>query len=159
MYIKIIGAIALAGFAHCAHAELYRCKAADGQMKYQDTPCPGSLGKPEFRDPKPKPPPEAAPSKPKATLTAASLMRQDEELRGLMLAAKISSARKLSESRRSDAEDCMEKYRSTLKNPRSGYIVESAAYQDNFENFVAVDVSAQNGFGGAARLVFVCAFP
>jgi hypothetical protein len=83
----------------------------------------------------------------------------DEDLRELLLADKLQGAKRLGAPPVDVASACVERYRSSYRDPKSVYLVGATLMENENERFVYVDVSARNGFGGAGRSQLICSVP
>lgn len=88
-------------------------------------------------------------------MLADAIMAEREELAQEMVKVKLLVAKRVAEGQ-AEGQACFERHRSSLRDPRSAYVVGASVFEDRWERFAYVDVSARNGLGGAARIGFIC---
>ena len=120
-----------------------------GALTFTDGACP--TGSEWTNRPPPSPPVE---HKQAPRLTADQIMANGKPEAGLLL--KRLTSKLIREVEPSDGDACLERYRDTFKDPRAAYVVGARLYEDDIEQYLLVDVSARNGFGGAARTTLAC---
>lgn len=142
-----------------AQADLYKCKNASGKTTYSDLPCLGgnsatSSGSDKINQERIKTQKSAVQKPTTADEIIAMWGIDDGEI---FVNSKIAASQRTGDGK-AEAQSCMEKYRSNLKDPRSAYIVDSAMFRDSAmgEDFVAVDFSGKNALGGAVRKKLIC---
>ncbi len=137
-----------------AAADIYKCKDATGRLIYSDLACPSKtevISKPKAR------PAAFGHGNNAKQQTADAIMLMSDSARPAFSKLKVLSSIRESEGT-TEARACLERYRSSFKDPRSPYVVSSGIYYDKVANerFVHSDVSARNGFGGATRTDLLC---
>lgn len=154
--MRRLGAILIVAlWTQGAWSGVYKC-SEDGKTIFQDTPCADAAQRDTGRlDKAPRAATVTAPARPLGT--ADEIMATDgwDMLQSLVLIKMLKSSEVAGDAS-GQAEECLSRHRSRFKDPASAYIVESKLYDDAGETFVMVDVSAKNGFGGAARSKLIC---
>jgi len=140
-----------------------KCVDASGKIYFQDMACPknttgekikvhGESAPYSYTQPVQK----NTESDPRALL-ADSIMSTSTEVSQGLIDMKLMLSEIIRSPGGDEASSCFDRYKTSFKDPSSAYIVESAIYEDKSgEVFALVDVSARNGFGGAARTKLIC---
>lgn len=147
--------------AGTAHAAIYKCKTA-GELRFTDEPC--AHGKRIDKHSTKTPPSQfqayVPPAEPKLNNAADVMLYFGTDEFDHELSRFMADAKAVDEVSKYRAEHCLDIFRQIFKDPRSAYVVDHQLYQRGAkERFVKVDVSARNGFGGAARSTIICDTP
>lgn len=146
--------LALSAITVPVHAAIYKC-VVKGERIFQDQPCPGTTI--ELQKPVTVTDTRQTSAGSKSIDSASQLMSEfGTDLYSLDAILFMTSARKQDTPSKSAATLCMEKYRQDFKDPSSVYLVDSASFRRDSENFVIAYVAARNGFGGFARQKLYC---
>ena len=153
VHIFRVALLVLIGASTSAYSQI-KCTNAQGVVVYQDRSC--STGESEKNLDKATKMSSSSLSSGKSLTLEQWTTYPNEEFAQNMFDLVLSGTKKLRHPTPQEVDACVEKYRSIFKDPRSVYPVDSEVFEQDRKAYVVINVSARNGFGGAARRKIAC---